>query len=222
MTIVEVKLLDSDVTIRRKILREMTVQLNKAFEIVQPKLTENIRVVVEFLIRENPTVKKILSGDKLLGELGIPSEETRFGDIISLLKQQVEVKRVKARVVGGTRIQGGLKILAIKSDYTEILSSPAASFLTKKGVIIPYLEWLLTQGVRILVRDYVVMFGPFKGSRTGLALMRKQEGSGFRIEPPDAGTINNNFITRIIATIPDSILENLLDKRLSEVLNRAS
>jgi hypothetical protein len=75
---------------------------------------------------------------------------------------------------------------------------PEATYVTAKGTPIPWLDWLILQGDRIIVLGYDVDFDLTPAerarSRTGMALMER--GSGWRVPPEFSGTAESNFLTR--------------------------
>lgn len=97
-----------------------------------------------------------------------------------------------------TKKLGGIKVTLVREDLSPILQSAFAQYETDKGVTIPWLEWLLTKGSEILVANYTVAAeeNPGEFSRTGALIMFPQKGSSFSINSHDAGTVNDNWITR--------------------------
>jgi hypothetical protein len=82
---------------------------------------------------------------------------------------------------------------------------------------LPWLEWLLLYGGKIIVRDYRVKMGSNNRSRTGMAVMVESSGSNWRVPTEFAGTSNNNWVTRAINKIDNKILD-ILETELEKSL----
>jgi hypothetical protein len=70
------------------------------------------------------------------------------------------------------------------------------------GGSLPWLEWLLTLGDTIIIGSFGVEYGPH--GRTGKAHMTKR-ARPFKVNSSFSGTIDNNFITRAVATVSQDI-----------------
>lgn len=96
-----------------------------------------------------------------------------------------------------------LELGMVKDDYLDLISIPQAHFIStgKLGVVIPWLDWLLRSGDRIIFSDYHVKYLTKSNpvSRTKFALMIKP--GPFRIPPELSGTETNNLITRALSNI---------------------
>jgi hypothetical protein len=113
-------------------------------------------------------------------------------------------------------VTGGFSIDMIRSDFSDILSLSAATITDDiSGSVVPWLQWLLLDGSKILIRDYAVQFGPNSRSRTGNAIMISSEKQNWRVPSEFAGTVNNNWITRAIDRL-DPILLNDIEKELEK------
>ena len=78
-----------------------------------------------------------------------------------------------------------------------------------RGYSLPWLQWLLLDGTKVLIDSHQVVIGPNLRSRTSMAIMRP--GSGWSVPNEFAGTQNNNWLTRAIDSSSDSI-NNLLKR----------
>jgi hypothetical protein len=212
----ELKTTDKQITSR--INREIVKQLNTQLGGVVAALENNMRVLIEKAIKSQPEYQSLLGGS-LQGELGVPQSETRLQEIVDIFLDSIVAVSNKARISGG-KIVGGIKIVGIRDSYRDVLTSTAASYTTKKGMKIPWLQWLLLEGditivdyrfgtrPRHVIRDY---------SRTGLGLMFKKGGARWTMPPEFAGTRHDNFITRALAQVEnqsEAVLEKVLARNL--------
>lgn len=205
-----VKLQNSAKT-ERDALKALKGAVNDMLRKATTQITIKLRVMIKDAIRNTPEYQSI-NGGTLQGELGLPSP-TLLDDIIDVWANTIVVT-VKPVRVGTKGISGGFKIGAIPKDWALVLAHPSASVLTKKGAVLPWLEWLLLMGNKVIVRDYEVVVTSDEDSRSGKAVMVKNIKKRWRVPPNFSGTSSNNFATRAIdAAFPDiqvMILEEVL------------
>ena len=145
-------------------------------------------------INDCPEIEQLSGFDGILRkDFGLDSDPTP--EIIDEIVDSafVEVRRLTR---SGNKIKGGLTIGLHPAAYANLLGLPEASQLTEKGVLLPWLEWLLFKGDQIIVENYGVEYGNGFG-RSGGARMKEDIGP-FRVNPRYAGTVESNFITRAI------------------------
>ena len=85
-----------------------------------------------------------------------------------------------------------------------------------KQVTIPWLDWLLTEGDRILVSGFSLELGQGLGRSWGGRMVEAPIGS-WRIEPQYAGTLTDNFVTRALA---EKKLESAISKEIMKSVNK--
>ena len=85
-----------------------------------------------------------------------------------------------------------------------------------KQVTIPWLDWLLTEGDRILVSGFSLELGQGLGRSWGGRMVEAPTGS-WRIEPQYAGTLTDNFVTRALA---EKKLESAISKEIMKSVNK--
>ena len=161
--------------------RQIESKINKALkkEVDFATLRTGIRVVgpVKKLVRNallaQPEVVS-LDGKRLAGEFGLPNGGSRINNIIQVWLNNIQFKSKKTTIRSG-KINNTLQLTMIRSDYSDVLTLPDASITTEKGQILPWLEWLLRFGDRVIIRDFDVSFqrGRLGRSRSGLAVMVK-------------------------------------------------
>ena len=218
MPTLKLKLKDTPSQIEDRLLGKIKLHLQSALKRSASAVQRRMGEVCESLITGETEYHQLLSGT-LLGELGIPDVNAKLTHILQTIKRSVTVESPVVQVYRQT-IMGGMLIKMIKSDYLDILGLPDASYSTLKGANIPWLDWLLLEGDRIIVVGYDVNLdltpSEALSSRTGLALMTK--GSGWRIPPEYSGVAQDNFITRAFdGASVEALLVNVIKE---EILTR--
>lgn len=204
------KITEKNSDISNKILKALKPQVKahfqKSFETVKDNLSN---IVIEAIINA-PEYIELVSG-RLKAEFGLPNADARISEILD------EWKKIKFKFNGikqsGDNLVGSFILDMIPSDFTNVINLPSASFVTEKGDVLNWLEWLLLFGNKTIIKDYEVVLGPNPRSRTGMAVMRGVIGSKWRVPPEYSGTKNNNWITRAIDSA-DPQIEDLIKKSL--------
>lgn len=167
----------------------------------------NIQYKLQNLIEQSPEFQELISG-KLRFDMGITLDEAvavtqRIPEIIS--------KTLKVEIVRSSDlIQFVVRL--ITEGYQDILSIKEASFIqlytSKSPYSIPWLEWLLLQGDKMIVTEHHIKYvSDNPNSRSGGAIM---VGRGsWRVPPQFAGTSDNNMITRALESIDEFINEEI-------------
>ncbi len=192
--------------IERLILDEFRKKLNlvtlRAALDIQAKLGAAIRAA----IIASPEYASIVAGE-LQAALGIENPIAVMDNVINTIIANMMVTGKPIRVVGN-KFSGGLRIEILQADFADVLGVPGTKFTSKNGFNVPWLQWLLFDGDRIVVADYDVVFMATPNSRTGRAHM-KPSAKGYRVPPQFSGTVKNNFLTRTLASlVPD--IENIV------------
>jgi hypothetical protein len=217
--IINVKVKDSPDVIEGKILSSLRDQIDKAFRGSVSPIRKRIQDLCVALIQDTEEYDSLLSGE-LLAELGIPDVGRRLRQILEAVRKGVTVT-AKAVTVRGKNLTGGMEIGMVKSDFEDLVRLPAAQYVSNGRYLIPWLEWLLVEGDRIIVLTHEVTFTlspeDRARSRTGMALMRP--GRGWRVDPRYSGVAADNFITRAfngsaIADTVAAIVREEIQKRV--------
>lgn len=202
-------LLESEDKIIKKINSALRNELLKVMNKAVGKVTPKIREIVKRAILDQPEVAS-LSNDKLKAEFGLINGRQNIENIIQVWCNNIIVSRTLPRIQNG-KINASITIKAIESSYEDVLSLADAKVITEKGVELPWLEWLLKFGDRIIIRDYSIAFNPRSKSRTGLAVMVNNPRGRWRVPPEFSGTKNNNFVTRALDNIEDDIVKAIIN-----------
>lgn len=193
--------------------------LDNLLSMVEPVIQKSIpdiqRKIIELVIsriKAEPEYQALINGQLRL-EFGIPNSVSVVDDIINTWATNIVLDQKPFRKTR-SGINGSFAINMIKSDFEDVLSSPAAIvYDTSSGAELPWLKWLLLDGSKILVRNHYVKIGPNKNSRTGMAIMAESKSQNWRVPAEYAGTKNNNWITRALSDI-DNQISDIIEKEI--------
>lgn len=198
----------------REIIRALIDIVNTSLSTAAFRIKKRIRVIVKELIENCPEYKSLIHG-QLQGELGIVDPQGAMSEILNAWIKGIGITLRPAKK-NGNDIKAFLDIDIIDTSFQDVLSLQAAKFTTEKGQEIPWLEWLLTAGDSIIIRDYDIDFNA-KYSRTGLNIMVKKVSSNWRVPPEFSGTIQNNFVTRALKDF-DTTLNNIVNEEIIKAI----
>lgn len=196
--------------INTMILEIMADHINDTLNIAIPKITTEIKELVALSLREEPEYQSLLSG-RLRAEFGL-SDTNMVDNIIDKLVSTIDVSRstISYNKIG---LVGGFTITMMKSDdMNGIIFTDIASVISNDGKHLPWLQWLLLEGNKAIVKNFDVKMGSYSQSRSGMAIMVSSRDN-WRVPSEFVGTISNNWTTRAIDRIEDKIdtlIENII------------
>ena len=92
------------------------------------------------------------------------------------------------------------------------------TYSSRKGAkALEWLRWLLKEGNAVIVSQYDFAFKSTRSSRTGLGIMVKKRGGGWKVPSQYAGTDDDNFATRALADIAGDI-DIVVRRELTKVI----
>jgi len=208
------RLLETDSQISKLIMDELKIILDKAINIALPKISTEIKILIGESLRNQPEYSSLMTGT-LKAELGI-SDATSINSVIDALIETLAVQRNDIKVTN-KGLSGGFSLTMMKSDdMNGVIYTDAASVKDASGYSLPWLEWLLLKGNEILVKNYEVSYVSSPYSRSGMAIMIPSSNS-WRVPPQFAGSENDNWTTRAINSVEDSvykIIQENIEKNL--------
>jgi len=208
------KLLESDSTIQKMVLDSIKDHLQTAFYKSRAVLAQTIPAEIYKAIVSEPEYQSLVSG-RLRYEFGIPEAAQKVNEIVHMWTNNVVVT-VNPIILNGSSLKGGFSINMIKSNYEDVLTSESALvFDGLSKAVLPWLEWLLLYGGKVIVKNYTVQVGPNPYSRTGLAIMKPSK-ENWRVPPEFAGTSNNNWVTRALDKLDDSKIPNMIQTEIEK------
>lgn len=189
------KIKDSLSKIEKKIRNSLSVNLNNLFNSKKDLITKRLREECRGWMLEQPELKS-LSGSSIpyslhsLFGLELGSEEGVVNSIVEAVANSIEVKFTKI----DNKLGGGITFYFQPEGFQNLLNLPEGHVITRKGVDIHWLDWLLTQGDAVVVAGY--RYTPDQYGRSGIGRMRS--GGSFRVPPSYSGVEGDNFITRAL------------------------
>jgi hypothetical protein len=205
---IQFKILDTDSQINSKILSAIIAYLQPIFDKVESSTQKILPIYVKQALFAEPEYVSLLSG-QLRSELGVPDADSRINRLFDAWSSNVNLRKSPLSARAG-RLSGGFSLDIIKSDFSDVLSLPESIVVDDtSGSTIPWLRWLLLDGNKILIRNYTVQMGNNPRSRTGSAIMVSSQKINWRVPAQFAGTVNNNWVTRAIERLDDSLLQQI-------------
>tara|TARA_R100000315_G_C5234802_1_gene146235 strand:- start:615 stop:1238 length:624 start_codon:yes stop_codon:yes gene_type:complete len=190
---------------KKDILRAIQKHIRNNLKGTVRLMQSRVQNTIMDAVLSSPTTKALESGD-LRGELGV--EKANTAGIALAVSQIVKVKVDGPKMTGDkillkVRIEGG------QTDLNTIKGAVDGIQETEKGQKLRWLEWLLTLGDAVIVKEFEVKAGFADRSRTGDKIMVR--GKGWRVPPQHAGNEDNNFLTKAIDSVLPKIEKDLMD-----------
>lgn len=202
-----VEVLDTEQQIQNGILSALLRDADKIMKKAVKDLKKTVPKIIEAAIITQPEYMS-LAGGRLKDEFGIPDAPNKIDTLLNFWKD-IDVK-YKPPIIRSSQIVSSITVEAIRADYSDVLGSPAAIQRTKKGQNLEWLDWLLIQGDKIIIKEYEISSGE---GRAGKFVMKKTVTGKWGVPSNFAGTPNNNWITRAIQSS-----SSIIDRTLVEAL----
>ena len=182
------KVLETEKEIEKAVLKALLDDASKIMTTASKRLTKKLPIIIETAITSQPEYSS-LTGGILKDQFGLTNPTTKIDSLLDIWSN-INVT-YKKPTISASQIKSNLSIVAIKSDYSDALASAAAEQVTKKGQSLQWLDWLLNQGDRIIIKEYELVSG--KG-RAGNVVMRKNVKGKWGVPSQFAGSPNNEII----------------------------
>lgn len=185
------------------IVEQARQEVRIALARIAPRIRLEAQEAVETAVRASPEHTSLLAGE-LQRLFGIENPEPAVNNIIAGIRNSVQVTQTP----GVGAILGGIRLEILRTDMTDVLGVEGSSYISRSVVrhteiLVPWLEWLLLAGDKIVVTDFEVHTerGGYTGSRSGRAIMvhpTRRASRGFRIPAEFSGVIDDNWLTRCL------------------------
>lgn len=201
----------------KKVLYAIRDELNIILPPIAPKIEIAIKNRTDQFFWNTSEAQALINGP-LDKHFGIPSGEAKIkvGAIIRTIANNIEVSFKRLNVYSG-QLRGGFSAGVLVSDFSDVLSNPEATVLTVNGQQLPWLQWLLIEGDRIIITDYEIAFGRYTQSRSGGAIMKRASGGIWRVPSQYSGTVRNNWLTRAILNASSAYIDMVADVMFHEI-----
>lgn len=210
--IFKLKLLESNSQIAKDILNALLPDISNYMTDVIKYLQKNLPPLVSSLIKNTPEYDSLIGGN-LQYEFGIPNPGNALSGLLDLWANNINII-YKPPIINNGRLKASFSANMIKVDFSDVLYSDyAIVYDNLRGYSLPWLEWLLLEGNKTIIKNYNVIFGPNKYSRTGYAVMRESSKS-WRVPAEFSGTLRDNWITRALDN-GESQIQSLIDKAVN-------
>lgn len=204
------------------VLQEIATFMNTIRHKVAADAEKEIKERAAAWIKLTSTYNSLCMGF-LKGEFGLPpsggSSKDIIDNIVDELAKQV-VMEVYPFYVSGKKIIGGFIVYIYEADFMKILGMGEGHTITEKNADLHWLDWLMVQGDKIIIGQGGVYSDaewhsePSTEGRSGKAEMFR--GGFFKVPAAFSGTINNNWITRMIGDF-----QTLIELELADIFERA-
>lgn len=196
-----IQIIDSRRSYEAKILFAFKEEIDRTYRNRYPAILAQVRNVITKALRASPEIVSLRQG-VLQADFGLYSDYA-----VSATEEIIEhvVNRVNVFFISSAAN-------LVYSLYLEVLPADVMPDIAKKyeydsnGYSIPWAEWLLFEGTKVVVDDHQVFYRDGAG-RSQKAIMNK--GGFFRVDPEFSGTEEDNFIVRAIRSTKDDIINIL-------------
>jgi len=216
----QLKLRTRPSTLRREITSAIARELNQKWThntALHRLLNNGVSHLLLQGMQQSPEYQSLIAEDgRLRQELGLPVPQAMVDPIVEKAAKTVNVVFTPFRS-RGRKVVGTARITALPNNFEDLLvAEPSGSYVTEDGTTIPWLDWMLRLGDRIIVLQHEIEYRPGP-SRTGSYVMVPSEDRGWRVPPEYSGTVGNNFITRSADAVAPQIGE-FVSRKLDGVL----
>jgi hypothetical protein len=210
---ISLKILESNSQIQQSIMEALLPQINDYMKDAITTIRKEIGTIISNAIVNTPEYESLVSG-KLKYELGIPDANAKIAGLLDIWTKNIYIEYMPPKIIS-SKIKSSFSASLIKSSFDDVLSTDLAYVIDNiYQYRLPWLEWLLLEGNKIIVKKQEVVMGPNPRSRTGFALMRGSN-KNWKVPAEFAGTIRDNWITRAIDNT-EAEINNLLERALQQ------
>jgi hypothetical protein len=175
-------------SIENQIRQKIAIKLREAAVSVLPIV--NLHLKESYLKEE---FFHSLNSGLLKAEMGLTN--SKASHITQAIINEL-IENTKAEYIPGTSKIMGILQVRLKTGLSDSLYEEA-SYISN-GHKIDWLNWIMKKGTQVIVSNFEVNYTSSKPSRSGLAVMKYDKGSIFRVEPRYSGIESDNIISRYL------------------------
>ena len=203
--VASVKLLGSDKVLAKAIRDEMIRVLNQNLFRASTNIDKRVKKVVAQKLRETREYESLMGMGlrSLRGHFGISNPgDVEF--VIEYVAEMIDVEITRSKSRSG-EITLGIKFIANLQQMVDDMKVMGIGMqTTEKGEDLPWLQWLLFEGGKRIIKEHFVLFKSGVG-RSGQAIMVKSKQKRWGVPLEFQGTKGNNWITRTLIDSLDDI-----------------
>jgi hypothetical protein len=204
-----------------QVIKGIRLEINTYFEKAMAKFSRRalreIRTVVKENIKNNPIYQRLISGESIYHQLGVIDLRTQLNAIVDLIVDKIRIDYDVTKFL--KRTSGAdfkFTVTFLDFDYSELLQDENAIFITEKGFVIEWLQWLLIEGNNPIIIDFHYKPTYSDASRTGYGIMVPK--GTWSVPPGVSGTQYDNWITQSMDRV-NEIIPGIVEKLLEEEFN---
>ena len=203
---------------KKMVMQAIADHINSIAIKIAADVTETIKPLVYDAVHDCHEMQALRSSD-LRAAMGLNPPQAR--DVSKQIAESVSSSLiVESGKVTPINLSTMISIYVQPAGLDNVLSvgGSTVNYTSTEGkqVTIPWLDWLLTEGDRILVSGFSLELGQGLGRSWGGRMVEAPTGS-WRIEPQYAGTLTDNFVTRALA---EKKLESAISKEIMKSVNK--
>ncbi len=203
---------------KKMVMQAIADHINSIAIKIAADVTETIKPLVYDAVHDCHEMQALRSSD-LRAAMGLNPPQAR--DVSKQIAESVSSSLiVESGKVTPKNLSTMISIYVQPAGLDNVLSvgGSTVNYTSTEGkqVTIPWLDWLLTEGDRILVSGFSLELGQGLGRSWGGRMVEAPTGS-WRIEPQYAGTLTDNFVTRALA---EKKLESAISKEIMKSVNK--
>jgi hypothetical protein len=195
---IRINLIDKIGVVKQRVNKALAEQVNASLIKQRQTITNKLQIMVRRWVSMQPEMIELKTGGKgsLSSQLGLRAgtENVITEKIINSIASSTHVDFQK---VSNDLKKGGLILKCQLESFSDLLSMPDG-FIEDNALAgkLHWLQWLLTEGHRVIVVGYsyegVSGYGRSHGGVMGL-------NGSWRVPPQYAGTLGDNFVTRALS-----------------------
>lgn len=203
---------EKEAEFKAKVYRTVARYLDALLFRKKGAIIRDIRALVPEWIESQPEMMELLYNDGKVGslgaELGLPIG-TGPNAVRAITNAVVDSIAIDITKINKKTLNGGITAKFMPATFIDLLNIPEGTIRTEIGENLPWLKWLLMEGVGTIIVGYKFHFA--RGGRSKGGYMT--EGGVWKIPPQYSGTKENNFVTRALTAKKN-------EKQISEVFKR--
>lgn len=206
---IRLKFTDSFSQFKTNIIFALAEKVDQIIRSKIPRIEIFARETLKAELNKSETVSSLLGG-VLQADFGLTDSMAieAVDSIVDYLTSNIQVVYTKSRKPGDLLASFTLVLLPDPEVYNHIKNGSYISngyWVTGYGIdgTINWLEWLMTRGTEVVITNFYVYYEEGAGRSNQAIMVYTDKGGpvrsgGFMVDPEHSGTLEDNFITRVI------------------------